>query len=357
MSKQNAGPTPSVSQANQPGKPNQTEPRGSDFNSIKSQDHPDSNWNQSVSGISQADPFCCRTEWQLSFHEAMEPNRRLIYRETPGSAVVFAEQSGSYPGPLLVPVESNWMFGCPLLGPDAVDLLDDVLGQIESGSTTRRAPPAFVISGLRPRGTPLRQITTKFRSRFNLQSAGSSVLCSASLAGGLDGYLSRRSSSHRRGLQKQARRAAKSGIVFERHAPANKAEAEAIYGRMLAVESSSWKGIGKCGMTIQPSRDYYACMLRRLAVSGNSRVIFACHGKRDIGFIFGGLAGKVYRGQQFSYADDWENASIGNLLQIEQIRWLCEEGATRYDMGPLMGYKRHWTEKRTVIETRVLKQK
>ena len=35
-------------------------------------------------------------------------------------------------------------------------------------------------------------------------------------------------------------------------------------------------------------------------------------------------------------------------MQIEKIRWLCEEGVQRYDMGPLDGpkmqYKSHWTE-------------
>lgn len=90
-------------------------------------------------------------------------------------------------------------------------------------------------------------------------------------------------------------------------------------------------------------------------MSGSGRVMFARHEGRDIGFIFGALFGNVYRGQQFSYADDWKGASIGNLLQLEQIRWLCEEGAIRYDMGPQMGYKRHWTERRTLITTLALR--
>ena len=56
----------------------------------------------------------------------------------------------------------------------------------------------------------------------------------------------------------------------------------------------------------------------------------------------------MYRGQQFSYAHDCHTLSLGNLMQIEKIRWLCEEGVQRYDMGPLDGpkmqYKSHWTE-------------
>jgi CelD/BcsL family acetyltransferase involved in cellulose biosynthesis len=39
---------------------------------------------------------------------------------------------------------------------------------------------------------------------------------------------------------------------------------------------------------------------------------------------------------------------------LEKINWLCEEGIKRYDMGPVsgpkMGYKTHWTEKRSEIQ-------
>ena len=85
--------------------------------------------------------------------------------------------------------------------------------------------------------------------------------------------------------------------------------------------------------------------------------MFARHAGEDIGYIFGSLAGQVYRGQQFSYADNWASYSIGNLLQLEQIRWLSEEQILRYDMGPMMDYKRHWTEQRRVVEAWVLQGK
>ena len=77
--------------------------------------------------------------------------------------------------------------------------------------------------------------------------------------------------------------------------------------------------------------------------------------------LTGGMAGATYRGQQFSYDEKWRSASIGNIMQLEQIKWLCEEGAKRYDMGPLlgygMGYKSHWTERKRRIETWILEKK
>ena len=133
-------------------------------------------------------------------------------------------------------------------------------------------------------------------------------------------------------------------------------EALMLQGAMLVVEEMSWKGIGKCGMTVERSRTYYDCMLRRLAASGNGRVMFARQGERDIGYIFGGLAGDVYRGQQFSYAQDWKSFSIGNLLQVELIKWLCEENIRRYDMGPVMDYKNHWAENNYPITAVVLQR-
>ena len=151
------------------------------------------------------------------------------------------------------------------------------------------------------------------------------------------------------------------GVTFERHVPCSDAEAEATYSRMLSVELSSWKGIGKCGMAEPRSKKFYDVMMKRLAACGDARVIFAKHEGNDIGFIFGGMAGGIYRGQQFSFDEDWRSASIGNILQIKQVEWLCEEGAKRYDMGPLKGqgmeYKAHWTDQNHRIETWVLTKK
>src|SRR5690606_37041066 len=132
------------------------------------------------------------------------------------------------------------------------------------------------------------------------------------------------------------------------------------YARMLAIEARSWKGISRCGINKPPSRQFYALMLQRMAASRCGRVMFACHEDQDIGYIFGGLCGpgtegNVYRGQQFSFADDWRAASLGNLLQLEQLRWLCEEQVARYDMGPLMDYKRHWTESQARIDAIALR--
>ena len=127
---------------------------------------------------------------------------------------------------------------------------------------------------------------------------------------------------------------------------------------MLAVENASWKGLRRCGMAEHPAKEFYSTMLHRISISKEGRIILARKDDDVVGFIFGGLAGRIYRGQQFSYADAWKDLSLGNLMQFEQIKWLCEEHCVRYDMGPMngprMAYKKHWVEKELEIQTWLL---
>jgi hypothetical protein len=313
-------------------------------------DHPTSAWNRAAARTSQADPFCCRTEWQLSFHEAFSPRRSLVFREGGGSVVGFARFWHLRLGPLLTPIESHWCFGSPLLGPDALELLDALLGE----PALRDERPALLLSGFVPGSALPRRVAARFRGRYEIVHLGRTVLCSASLEGGVDGFLARRSPRLRKRLRQAGRRAAARGVRFERCVPRTPVEANRAFLRMLRVERASWKGIGRCGMAEPPAVDFYRRLLQRLSRAAAARVMFARCDERDVGFVLGGVAGAHYRGQQFSYAEDWRDFSIGNLLQLEQIRWLAEEGVAHYDMGPWMAYKGHWTERRQRIDARLL---
>lgn len=316
-------------------------------------------WTQTAVSTNQGDPFCCTTAWQLSFHDAFSPKRRLLIEATAGSVIAFAETFFSPQDICLTPIEAGWLFGCPLLGGYAVELLTEALEYAANVYTP--LSPALMISGIRPGGELSRRLLRRFSSEYAIFLYATSVQCAASLAGGVDGFLSRRSANHRSKLKKASRRISEKGVCFERVVPGSPQESETTFFRMLAVEQASWKGIGKCGMAEPPAEQFYAVMLQRLAAAKEARVIFATHEGKDIGFIFGGMAGKIYRGQQFSYDDGWKTFSIGNLMQLEQITWLCEEHATRYDMGPLTGprmhYKAHWTEKEIELQTWVLKKR
>ena len=238
--------------------------------------------------------------------------------------------------------------------------------------------PGFIISALMPGSMLLRSLMAHFRRWYHFRPYAQPEQRSASLRGGMDGWLSRRSGNFRCKMKKARRRAQEQGIAYERHIPSSPDEANALYARMLDVESRSWKGAANSGISETPSREFYHAMMHRLAVgpqAGCARVMFATHEGRDIGFIFGSLSGgnltarpvlfspwgmpvssahradprnSVYRGQQFSYDQEWREFSVGDLLQFQQMEWLCEEGVARYDMGmsddPRMAYKSHWAE-------------
>jgi hypothetical protein len=296
--------------------------------------------NRIAGNTEQADPFCCRTEWQFSFHEAFSPHRKLFFRNSNSSMIAFAGYEHPKVGFILEPIESYWLFSCPLLGSDAVELLESLLQE----KPFCHARPFILLSGLISGSVLPIKVLSAFGKYYDIIQLEPSIIRCASLSGHIDGYLSRRSANLRRNIKRAASQLAGRDVIFERCLPTTVEQAEAAYARMLSVEESSWKGIGRCGMTVQPSRDFYRLMLRRLSMSGMGRVIFAKHGGRDIGFIFGGITGAYYRAHQFSYAEDWSNYSLGSLLQVEKIRWLCEEGIARYDMGQAMAYKVRWAE-------------
>lgn len=319
--------------------------------SVAALDHPDSFWNQAAARSPQGDVFCCRTEWQLSLQEAFFPRRRLVFRRSESSLLALAERRYPDLGRILEPLDSLWMFGSPLLGPDALELLEALLDERREAGE----PATALVSGVLPDGALRERLLHRFLPRFAIFRVKTVKVCCASLEGGLDGFLARRSRSLRKRLRQASRHAAENGLRFERVVPRSAEAADAAFARMLAVELESWKGLAGRGMEEPTSSAFYAAMARRLAVSGAGRIVFARVGERDVGFIFGGLAGSVYRGQQFSYVEDHADWSIGNLLQQEQVGWLAEEGVTRYDLGPWMAYKDHWAERTVAMEALLLR--
>lgn len=313
-------------------------------------------WDHLAATTAQADPFCCSPAWQLTFRQTFTADNRLFFLAAPAGLALFTEFRAGPDRIFLAPPENGWLFGSPVLGPDGGEVLAACLTAFDAAY----APtfPHIILSGIQPGGTFAAMLLQRFGDAFAFFRHDVSVQCAASLAGGLDGYLSRRSANHRAKLRKAARKAAGSDVTFTRCLPRSAEAADALYARMLAVEAKSWKGIGHCGMTEPPAREFYAALVQRLAREGRLRIVMARQHDEDIGFIFGGLCGTVYRGQQFSYAATAQRLSLGNLLQLETLRWLCEEGVQRYDMGPVTGprmeYKRHWTEENHEIQTWIM---
>lgn len=321
--------------------------------SFAEMDDPAGAMNRAAARTAHGDPLCCRTEWQLSFAEAFLPGAKPFFRVRGDSVVAFCDARFEDGQRVLMPIDRSWFYGAPLLGEEAVFLLHELLREPAMAAD----PPCVWISGLTPRGRRQAELASVFRLTHEIEALEVDtpvVQCAASLEGGYDGYLSRRSGHFRRRLRAAERDAQAMGVRFERVVPQDEAEARATFARMVAIEWQSWKGLGRCGMEEPRSSVFYERMMIRHARIAAGRVAFARHDDKDIGFIFGGVAEGAYRGQQFSFVDSWRPHSIGNLLQQETLRWLCEEGVQRYDMGPKMDYKTHWTERQAPMESWLL---
>lgn len=316
-------------------------------------------WTKLAMSTEHGDPFCCAPAWNLAYHRVFHPSLNVYHHTAGGSLILLREYHARNGDIYLTPLEDSWMFGQPLLGPHALDLFADAMNVFHNVYKTQF--PEIVLSGVRGDHPSALQLYLAWTKKFDFYRYKSTVQCAASLTGGLDGWLGRRSANHRQKLKKAHRRSRGMGMVFQRLRPRLPEEAHFIYQRMLNVEKRSWKGIEHCGMAESPAREFYGALLPMLALGRSAYVIFAMLDGKDVGFIFGGALGPIYRGQQFSFDQEYQELSIGNLLQLETIEWLCELGFTRYDMGPATGprmeYKNHWTEQNYEIQTWLMRKK
>ncbi len=300
-------------------------------------------FDQAVDATAGVDRFCSRSAWVIPYHRAFGPGRELhAYRggAGPGASFVLLALARAQEGrALLVPLESMWAFACPLAGEGAGELLarllDGPLG----------AWPVW-LTGVPPSGPATAAWATALRGRVRAQRTDDTVRCVASLEGGLDGFLARRSRAFRRGLRAAARDVRDAGIRFEHVRPAA-AHLDALYARVRAVERRSWKTAAGNGVAEGPMAAFYAAMWPRLAREGALQVWLARDADgRDVGYLHGAALDGRFRGLQFSFDAELRELGLGNALQLEALRTLCEQGIGAYDLGAVAPYKQRWAEGR-----------
>lgn len=292
-------------------------------------------WDERVADDGDVDPFCSGSAWQLAFHDAFEPERPLWLARSDDGLVVLAEsRRPSAPG-LLEPLENMWGFASPLIGPGAATLL---------GHSLARHPRPVLLLGLPTDRRRLRPLVDAVGETFAGRVLSPTERYVASLEGGLEGWLARRSRPFRRSLRSATRRSEAAGVSFRRLRPTTADEVDRLYASLLDVEARSWKGRAGRGTNQEPMRSFYAGMLPRLAVADALRGVVAERSGRLVGYLYGGLIGRRFRGLQFSHDEALRAVGLGNVLQLEMLRWLCEAGATHYDLGGQSSYKARWGE-------------
>ena len=305
-------------------------------------------FDQAVASTPAIDHFCSSTAWVLPAATALMPARRSwILR---GDAGWFAGMLGRHPSGMVYvePLELAWGLASPLAGADAPALAAELAAHV----AREREWDVLLVPGLPHDGPLLPALLEALPPRWERRWGQSTVRHLASLDGGVDGFLARRSRNFRKALRASLRDAADAGVSFVDVRAGTAAEADALYQRILAVEERSWKARDGVGITSGPMRTFYGHMLPRLCAHGQQRTWFARANDRDVGYILGAVFEAEYRGLQFSYDEEHAGLGIGGLLQYRQVAALCDERVARYDLGTEMDYKRRWAEE--VMETEML---
>lgn len=301
----------------------------------------------SVQVTPEIDRFCSSSDWIVPAATTLMPTRESFLFRGPSGWITMMRGTHAQGWRYIEPLEASWGLACPLAGGDVGAIADAFV------SIVRRAEDdweVMLLSGL-PLGSRLhRAVLRRISQHYEVMRQGTTMRHMADLAGGLDGFLGRRSRNFRRSLMRADRRAQAAGIDFV--AVHEATDSDALFDRIVAVENRSWKGRSGVGINVGSFGDFYRVMCRRLVARGALRTWFARHEGGDVGYVFGGVVERGYRGLQMSFDDAYRDYALGNLCQLRQIEELCDEGFESYDLGTGLEYKRRWAE--GVVESDVL---
>jgi Acetyltransferase (GNAT) domain len=306
---------------------------------------------EAVVATAGIDRFCSSSAWIQSASETLMPPRTSFVHRGDGGWL--AAMRGVHASGLtyIEPLELAWGLASPLLGGDPEGLAEEAVALL---TRRRRDFQVALVPGLAPDAPILRALLARVPDAWERRWGQATIRHVASLDGGVDGFLARRSRNFRKALRHALRAAAAAGITFESVRATDEASAARLYRRILAVEARSWKARDGVGIERGPMHDFYQAMVRRLAGRGRQRTLFARAGGDDVAYVLGAVFAGEYRGLQFSYDDALARHSLGSLCQYHQIARLAAEGVERYDLGTDMDYKRRWAEDQLETELLVL---
>jgi hypothetical protein len=292
------------------------------------------------------DRFCSSSAWVVSAAEALMPERRpFVHR---GATGYLAAAISNHPSGLVCvePLELAWGLASPLVGGDAPSIAAETAELLAITPGWRIALIAGIVAD-----TPMAiALDRALPPHWDRRRGQPTVRHVASLDGGFDGFLARRSRELRKSLRKASRRAAERGVELVAVDARSEDAARALFDRVLAIEATSWKALEGVGLSDEAFAEFYRRMAIRLARRGRLRTVIARIGDRDIAYVLGAVFGGEYRGLQFSYDAAHGDLSLGSLCQLRQIELLCAEQITAYDLGTDMHYKRRWAEKQVETE-------
>lgn len=298
-------------------------------------------FDRALTGAGYLARFCSAIPWQCAAYENLHgpdlgidsPGESWIVEEN-GNWMVLAKRRNG----IFFPFESAWMFGCPLVG-DPADATALLLRAADSSFPGRRI--GVVIPGVRSDSEMFRQLSSMAENSVHSEIFSTTDCMTIDLSSGVEGFLERRSRSFRKSLRQIKPLA---GLEIE---DASSHDPSSVLPRIISLQARSHKAPD--GGDLFATRSYggfYENLYRRLFRSGQIRTFFAKQGAKDIAYIMGGVWNHVYRGFQMTYDQEFHAYSLGNILQLENMRRVAGEGVTHYDLGMHSPYKERWADSR-----------
>ncbi len=281
------------------------------------------------------DHWCSGPDWVLPVLDGFAADATpLVIRTDDGYALLasYPSEDGSS---FIAGFEPLWGFACPLVGPRPDLLAAEVAVTLGARSDWHR----LILPGL-PADGQLARVLASPLSALGTVGAAAGITRVVTTVENFDQWLGRRSRSFRRNLRQAERRASEEGLTFE-----TVSEHPQLMDRLLAIERLGWKGQQGDGITSPSMTTFYRAMIKRLQAADRCRAVVAQLDGTDVGFILGGERGRRYRGLQLSYIESVRHLSVGHLLQLQEVRRVCESPSIDlYDLGMEMDYKTQWAE-------------
>lgn len=297
-------------------------------------------WCEACSDLTHIDRYCSSPFWGIPLCAAFQDDGDIfVYRAAEDHFAVFCERQVKG-GVLILPADGMWLLGTPIMSNQPTAFFKELV-RYWAANPHPAGVRQILIGGLYEQSSLLRSNFWKPLGGWELDDSQRMV---ASLDGGLDGFLSRRSRNFRSRLRRTVKAAEQDQLIVE---PMEKSPSEGdcrvILERIFAIESRCWKGQKGQGINTGGMRRFYELMIPLLARHGNLRGLFLTRDGQDCAYLFGAHFNGYFRGLQFSFCSN-ETLGLGNVCQYHMINSLLEEGCGLYDLGQGMAYKKRWSE-------------
>ncbi len=305
-------------------------------------------YDEAVAASTEIDHFCSCTHWVLPAHAAFHADHTAFVAPLDAGFMALSRGQTSGLGRFYAALEAMWGLACPLVGER-----QDALGAEAALALAAQRDRWDVLwlGGIVRDGALFQALVRGLTRTAQLRLGPVTTRHQASLEGGFEGWLGRRSALFRKRIRQTLRGLERAHIELEwvdtravSHGLGG-ADGVALFQRIHAIEPRSWKGTEGTGFVGGDMLSFYREMVPRLAAgvatAGDDRALgrrgHRVHLRRDLGRHVSWSADQLRRSASASCR--WATS-----CRPRRSRSLADDGVRTYDLGSEMEYKARWAE-------------